>query len=275
MRGGHLHRAGTEADFAVLVAHDGDLSVHDRQDAGLADQVLELLVLRVHGHARIAHHRLRAGRGDDDVAAAVGQRIADIPQVAGLVGVLDLGVGQSRHAVRAPVDDAAALVDQALVIQLAERLAHGARAPLVHREAVAAPVAGRAHLLLLLDDAVAVFLLPRPDALEELLTAEVIAGQALLFAQVFLDLDLRGDAGVVGAGQPQRLVALHPLEAGQDILQRAVERVAHVQLAGDIRRRHDDREGLLVGVRLGLEAVVVHPHLVDAGLHISRLIHFR
>ena len=162
---GHLNGARTEADLAVFVAHDGNFAVHNGQDAGLADQVLELLVLRVDRNARIAHHRLRTGGGDDDIAAAVGERVADIPEVARLVDILDLRVGERRQAVRAPVDDAAALVDQALIVELAERLAHGLGAALVHREAGAGPVTACAHLLLLLDDAVAVLFLPLPHAL--------------------------------------------------------------------------------------------------------------
>ena len=273
--GRHLHRAGAETDLAVLVAHDGDLPVHDGQDALLADQVLELLVLRVHRHAGIAHHGLGTGGGDDDIAGAVGQRIADVPQIAGLFGVFHLGVGQGGQAVGTPVDDAAALVDQALFIQLAEGLADSAGAALVHGEAVTAPVAGCAHLLLLLHDAAAVLLLPRPDALQELLAAQIVAGQAFALTQLLLHLDLGGDAGVVAAGQPQGFVALHALIADQNVLQRAVHGVAHVELAGDVGRRHDDGKRLLVGVGIGAEAVVIHPQLVDAGLHLPRIVHFR
>ena len=272
VRGGHLNSARAEADLAVFVAHDGNFAVHNGQDAGLADQVLELLVLRVDRNARIAHHRLRTGGGDDDIAAAVGERVADIPEVARLVDILDLRVGERRQAVRAPVDDAAALVDQALIVELAEGLAHGLGAALVHRKAGARPVTARAHLLLLLDDAVAVLFLPLPHALQELLAAEVVARQALLGAQLLLDLDLRGDARVVSAGEPQGGVALHALKARQDVLQRRVHCMAHVQLAGDVRRRHDDGKGLFVRVGLGLEAVVVHPHLIDAALDLLGLI---
>ena len=193
--------------------------------------------------------------------------------MAGLVHILHLGVRQGGDAVGAPVDDAAALVDEALVIQLAEGLPDGLGAALVHGKAGAAPVAGNAHLLLLLDDAVAVFLLPLPDPLQELLPAQVIAGLALLDPQLFLHLDLGGDAGVVGAGDPEGGVALHPLEAGQDVLQGAVQRVTHVELAGDVGGRHDDGEGLLLGVLHALEAVMILPHLIDAGLHLLGLIH--
>ena len=218
MGGGHLHGAGTEAYLAVIVAHDGNFAVHNGQDAGLADQVLELLVLRVHRHAGIAEHGLRAGGGDHDVTAAVRQGVTDIPQIAGLIGVLHLGVRQGRQAVGAPVDDAAALVDQALFVQLAEGLAHGAGAALVHGEAVTAPVAGGAHLFLLLHDTAAVFFLPGPHTLKELLATQIVTGQSLVLPQFLLHLDLGGDTGVVAAGQPQCLVALHPLKAGQDVL---------------------------------------------------------
>ena len=273
--GGHLHGAGTEAQLHVVVRHDGDLPVHDGQDAGLAHQMLEPLVLRVHGNARIAHHGLGTGGSHHQVAGAVRERIADVPQVAGLVQILHLRVGKSGGTVGAPVDDAAALVDEALVVELAERLTDGLGAALVHGEAGAVPIAGDAHLLLLFHDAAAVLLLPLPDPLEELLAAQVVTGLALLDPQIFLHLDLGGDAGVVGAGHPQGGVALHPLEASEDVLQRAVQGVAHVQLAGDIGRGHHDGKGLFLGIGAGAEAAGVLPHLIDAGLYLLGFIHLR
>ena len=172
----------------------------------------------------------------------------------------------------APVDDAAALVDEALVIELAEGLPHRPGAALVHGEPGPVPVAGGAQLLLLLHDAVAVLVLPVPHPLQELLPAQVVAGQALVFPQLLLHLDLGGDAGVVRAGHPQRLVALHPLVADQDVLEGGVHGVAHVELARDVGGRHDDAEGLLVRVGGGLEAARVHPGLVDLPLHLLGLV---
>ncbi len=136
VRRGHLDRAGAEADLAVLIAHDRNFAIHNRQDAGLADQVLELfIVLGVDGNAGVAQHGLGTRRRDNDVAAAIAQRVADIPEMAGLVNVLDLRVGQGGHAVRTPVYHSAPLVDESLVIKLAERLAHGLGAGLIHGEA--------------------------------------------------------------------------------------------------------------------------------------------
>ena len=140
-----------------------------------------------------------------------------MPQLAGLLGVLHLGIGQGGAAVGAPVDDPAALVDIALFIEVYKYLPDGLGAALVHGEPVALPVAGGAKGLLLLHNPAAVLLLPLPDPLQELLPAQVIAGQALL-PELLLHLDLGGDAGVVIAREPQSAVALHPLKPGQDIL---------------------------------------------------------
>ena len=127
--------------------------------------MLKLLVSRVHSHARVTHHSLGPGGGDDNVTAAVGKRIAHIPKVAGLISVLHLSIRQGRQAVWTPVNDTAALINEALVIQLAEGLPHSPGAALVHGEAAAVPITGGAHLHLLLHDTVAVFLLPFPDSL--------------------------------------------------------------------------------------------------------------
>ena len=54
--------------------------------------------------------------------------------------------------------------------------------------------------------------LPFPDALDELLAAEIVLLD-LPLGQLVRDDDLGGDAGMVGAGLPQRVAAAHALEA--------------------------------------------------------------
>ena len=237
--------------------------------------MLILLIRRIYCNAGIAQHGLGTGRRDDELLIGVLDRVADIPEGAGDVLILDLGIGQRGAAVRTPVDDAAALVDKPFLIEVAEGLAHSLGADLVHREAAAAPVAGDAHALLLLDYTVAVLLLPVPDALKELVAAEIVAGLALLLAQHLFDLYLGRDAGMVNAGQPQRGIALHSLITGQDILKCRIKGMPHVELTGDIGWRHNDGERLLIGVYLALEIVPVHPHLIDLFLDRFRVIHFR
>jgi hypothetical protein len=45
---------------------------------------------------------------------------------------------------------------------------------------------------------------------------------------------------MVVAGLPERVVALHAVPPDEHVLDRAVERVPHVQLARHVRRRHAD-----------------------------------
>ena len=155
-----------------------------------------------------------------------------------------------------------------------EGLAHGLGAGVVHREALPLPVAGAAEGLELLHDAVAVLVLPGPDLVEEALAAQVEAGLALV-AELLLDLYLRGDAGVVVAGQPERGVAVHALVAHEDVLYRLVEGVAQMQLAGDVRGRDNDGEGLLLGVALGVEVVALQPEVVNLLLDLMGVVDFR
>ncbi len=267
-----LDTARAERRVDIAVGENGDLAPDDGQDAGLADQVLVTLVVRVDRNAGIAHEGFRAGGRDNNVFVGALDIIFDIPQLARLVFIFDLGVGQRRCAVRAPVDNAAALVDQALFVEVDKHLAHGLRAALVHCEAFALPVAGRAQLFQLRDDAAAVLVFPVPNPLEELFAPEVVAGQLFVDAQAFLYLDLGRNARVVGAWHPQRRIALHPLEADQDVLERFVEGVPHVQLPGDVRGRDYDGKRLFGFVGLGVEEAVFFPEPVKRFLDRRRVV---
>ena len=163
---------------------------------------------------------------------------------------------------RAPVDHAVAAVNQPFFVKTGEHVQHGFGTALVHRKAFALPVAGAAELFQLADNAVAVGILPGPGALQKAFTPQHLFGQAL-FLHLRHDLGLGGNGSVVGAGHPQSGIALHALVADQDILPGLVHRMAHVQLAGDVGRRHDDGERPLAAVDLGVEIPFIAPGLVD------------
>src|SRR5262249_59757120 len=118
-----------------------------------------------------------------------------------------------------------------------------------HGEALARPVAGGAKPLELADDRAAGFGLPLPDPLDERLAAHGAARRLLPFHELALDHRLSGDAGMVHARLPQHVLAAHALETAENVLQRVVERVAHMTRARDIGRRNDDAG------RVGLRAV--------------------
>jgi hypothetical protein len=129
----------------------------------------------------------------------------------------------------------------ALAVEVDEHLLDAAGVGRVHGEAFAGPVAGGADLLQLLDDDAAVLLLPLPHFGEEGVAAEVVAVlDGALLLQSALDDRLGGDAGVVGAGEPEDLLALHAGLAGEDVLDGVVEDMAEGEDAGDVGGGDDD-----------------------------------
>ena len=257
--GRDLHHARSELAVDEVVGDDRDAAVDQRQDDVAADEVAVAVVGGVDGDGGVAEHRLGAGGGDHgEPAGHPLDGVAHVPQLALLVGVLHLVVGQGGPAAHAPVDEVVAAVDEALAVEAAEHGAHGARESVVQREALAAPVARAAHALELVDDDASVLVAPFPDPLEEGVAPEGVARAALL-QQGALHHVLRGDAGVVGAGQPQGVVARHAPPADERVLERVVEGVAHVQDARDVGRRDDDGVGGLVRVGVGGEAAGLVP----------------
>ncbi len=259
---GDLHAAGPELHVDVLVRDHRDLAACQRELEHFPDNVRVSLIVRVHSHRGIAEQGLRAGRRDLDEAAGLAHdRVIDVPEEALLVHMLHLGVRDRGPADRAPVDDLRALVDVAFLVEALEDLENRVRAALVHGEALALPVSRGAEFLELLHDAAAVLVAPLPAVFQELFAPDLVLVDPHL-AEMLGDLDLRRDRGVVRSGLPEGFIALHPLEADQDILHGVVQRVAHVELAGDVWRRHDDRERFLIRVHFRMEIAAFLPFLV-------------
>ena len=177
--------------------------------------------------------------------------------------MLGLEIAERRPAARTPVDEIAIAIDEALLVEGDEHFAHRARQPFVHGEALALPVAGNAEAGELAGDRRTGLALPRPDALDELLAAErstVAPG----VGELALDDVLRGDARMVRAGDPGGHLAAHAVVATEDVLDRVVERMAHVQRSGDVGRRDDHREGLPGALLVTVEIAALPPHAVPA-----------
>ena len=276
--GGDLQRARAAFDLDGGVRDDRDEPPVGRHGRPQADEVAVAVVVRVDGDGGVRRDRLRAGGGDDDVLAGgcalgVHDRVADVPERARLVLVVDLDVGDGGAAVDAPIDEALGAVDEAVVVEVLEGGADGELALLVHRERLARPVRRGAQAAVLQGDATAALADELPGALQERLAADVVAGDALA-RQVALDDGVHGDGGVVDAGLPEGVVAEHAVPAGEGVLDRGGEGVPHVQLTGEVGRRHDDRERLRVrgAPAGGLEEATGLPPLVQRDLDRLRLV---
>ena len=140
MTGSHLHCTSAKAQLHIVIRDDRELSAHERQDGILANQMLIFLIRRVDGDTGVAQHRLRTGGGDDEFLIGIFHRITDVPEVARDILVFHFRIGKCCAAVRAPVDNSPAFIDQALFVEIAEGFANGSGTDIIHREAGTAPV---------------------------------------------------------------------------------------------------------------------------------------
>ena len=242
VRGGDFDHAGAEFGVGQIVEDDGDLAIHQRKLDGLAVEVQVARIFGVDGDGGIAEHGFGARSGDGEVAAGHPvDGVADMPEVSGDFDVGDLEIGERGMAMGAPVDHVLAAVDEALFVEADEDFADGAGEAGVEGEALAAPIAGGAEADHLALDGVAGLGLPLPDALFEFFAAEVAVIDAFLF-ELAVDHHLGGDAGVIGAGEPEGVVAEHAVPADGDVDLGMLEHVADVEDAGDVGGRNDERK---------------------------------
>ena len=272
--GGDLQRAGSELDVHIIVTDYGNrAAVREGHHAPLADERLEPVISRVHRHRGISEDGLRAGGGDGQVRRvplAPFHGVLEVVQRAGLVAVLHLEVGDGGLQLGRPVDHVRPLVDETALVKGDESLEHSLAQALVQGETLAGPVARSAEPPDLVTDAPAVLLLPLPGPSLEFLSAHALARQPIRLERP-LHHQLRRDAGVVGAREPQRGTVAHARVARHDVLKRDEHRVSHVQRSGDVGRGHGDREGLARGGVGRLEVPVLLPHLVQALLDVALL----
>ena len=269
--GSDLNCAGAKLLLHVFVRNYGYLAAHYGDYDGLSDKIPIALILGVHGYGGIAGYCFWAGGGADYGIALVGRVVADVPEVAGLLLVLHLGVRKRRLAYGAPVDYPVVPIYKAFFVKVYKHLGDRPVAALVHGEAFTLPVTGGAHFTQLLYDGPAVLAAPLPCALEECFAAYV----ALVYA--FLGhlgdyLYLGGYGGVIRAGKPERLVAVHALIAYYGILKGIIQGVAHVQLAGYVWRRHNYAVGFLFGVGFRMEVALLFPFFVEPAFHVGMVI---
>ena len=119
MRRRDLDRAGTLLRIRIGVRDDRNFLTDQRQDNLPADNRLVAFVIRMYCDRLIGEHGLRSGGRDDDTVEISGRlysRIFEVPILAVLILVLDLRVRERCAALRTPVDQTVAAIDQTLLI---------------------------------------------------------------------------------------------------------------------------------------------------------------
>ena len=272
---GHLEAAGSEVHFDIFVLDDRYLLVYQRNKHLLAFEPAVPFVVRIDADCRIRHYCLRTGGGNDyifvgRIALSVGNEIAHVVELACGVAVYDLVVADCSVAFRIPVDHTHSPVDPTFFVEIYEGVDHGLGEFRLHREAGAVPVAGGAELAQLLQYDSTVLFFPFPGIFQELLAAEVF-----LFDAHSLELGnhliLGCDGGVVGAGNPAGVLAVHSRLAYEHIVKGVIEHVAHVQDACHVWWRNHYGIGF-PRVGLGVEEFVFKPVSIPFVFGLRRIV---
>ncbi len=271
MTGSDLYRPGAEGRIHIPVRYHRDLPIHQGQDHRPPHQGPVTRILRMHRYGRVSEHGLRAGGRHHDPALTPGQGIADKSKGGFRLGMLDLNVGQCGMAAGAPVDQVVPAIDQPPLEQVHENLAHRPGTPFVQGEALPGPVYRNPQPLQLLGDAGVVLIFPFPYLGHKPLPAQVVAGQPLR-GQVFLHPDLGGNPGVITAGQPQGIVALHAAPASENVLNGIVQGMSHMQRTGDIGGRNDNGVRFRTIFTAGGEPPPIEPETIAPVFHLLRLV---
>ena len=192
----------------------------------------------MNGDGGVAHHGFgpRRRHGDELTFGAF-NGIFDVSQRAFDFFIVDFLIGNHRLRTTRPVAQTRAAINQTALEPIFKNRQHRLDIRLVHGETLALPIVGATQRFHLFDDGGAILVLPTIDALDKCFAAQRFARQVLA-AQQRLNFDLRGDAGVIGAGHHQSRLALHAMEAGQAIVNRVLQGVAQMQNAGHVGRRN-------------------------------------
>ena len=177
MRWRDFERACAERRIDRFVSNHRDRAIGYRHIGGLADQVFEAFIIRMHGHCRIAEDRFRAGGRHGQHSAAF-DRVIEKVERRFFFGSLHFQIADCGLQAWRPVDQPWAAIDQPLFPERHKGFAHGLRQRFVEREALPIPIDAGAQPSQLVIDAAAVFLLPFPGTGQERLPPDSFAAGA-------------------------------------------------------------------------------------------------
>ncbi|CQR23062.1 Uncharacterised protein [Yersinia enterocolitica] len=90
-----------------------------------------------------------------------------------------------------------------------------------------------------------------------------MASFAFFCGDLALNHHLGRDTSMVSPGLPQGIFALHTLITNQGIHDGLLERMAHVQATGDVRRRDHDAVAFFTGIAVRLEITLFFPVFIQ------------
>ena len=141
---GNLYNACSEVHFYIVIGNNRNFPMYQRQNQSLANQMLIPFIIRVDCNGRITQQGFWTGGCQFQIAAAILQRIPQVPEMTCLVFIFDFCIGNGSQAFRTPVNNPFAPINQAFFIVANEYFLDCLIAAFIHGEPFPFPVTGRA-----------------------------------------------------------------------------------------------------------------------------------
>ena len=142
-----LYSAGSKFLVYVIVCHNGDLPVYQRQDRCFSYNIFVSFILRMYGNGGIAKHGLRTGGRDLQIVVGSHDGVFDVPEMSFLFLMLHFRIRKGSLTYRTPVDDPGTFVNVAFFVKADEYFLHRFGAALVQSKPLSVPVTGNTQLL--------------------------------------------------------------------------------------------------------------------------------
>ena len=198
--------------------------------------------------------------------------IFQVIQMTLLIPINHLLRREHRLRLRIPVYHAETTINESLPVEIDKHFQHTLASFLVHRERRSVPITRCTQPAQLLQNDATVLIRPSPRMLQKLLTGEVTLLDAL-FRQTVHHLRLRRNRRMVRSRHPTCVLAVNARLPNQDVLNRVVQHVPHVENTRHVRWWNHNCVWF-TPIRFACKQFVVHPVLIPLALHLRRAIIF-
>ncbi len=142
--GSNLNRAGSKFFIYIIICHNRNLSIHQRQKSFLSYDIFISLIIRMNRDRSIAKHGLRPGCRNLKELFCSYDRVLNMPEEPVLFLMFNLRIRQRSLTYRTPVDNPRSSIDIPFLIESYEYFFNGFGTSLVHGKPFSVPVAGYA-----------------------------------------------------------------------------------------------------------------------------------
>ena len=190
-----------------------------------------------------------------------------------IVHVIHFGIGNRRTTARTPINDAISTIDVSFFIERLKNVIYRMGQPFIKRKSLTAPVAGNTQFFQLFANTAAIFFRPCPRLVQKFFPSNLLFGFSFRFKLLY-HFAFGGNGSMIRSRYPQGFIAGHAFPANENILQRIVHRMTHVQLTGNVWRRHDDGIRRLLAFRVGNKIAIGDPGGIDTLFKGFRIVGF-